>query len=429
MWILFFFLVSQALTEEWIWDGNKRGSGATRKALCICENYHETVWSGAVDKRSKHLTKDINFLNNMILRNIKILEVNVTKYEAGNIGVRVDGKGNGHNAERQIFGILHNNNNYFYKNAGSTCQISYCENGLFFITPKDEYGMYSAKVDDFEEIFYQKFVTNDMKFRLDKFSIDRNNFPLIICPYKNYVSIRSATNFIPYETNGIIFSNFQERQILLSGYPRSDDSDIFVCGYIKYEDGSQLTISYEIEIKDYYKIDSIKSISDFQHIWKCSEGEATTDYHYFIYSYNFEGNHKMSHILKDSVDKNKFYYNDTMYLYNEAYTKDLKNMVNGIRHGYVLNPIKPDCKWKLPQLKFKIRLVSPDGSKIFDSKDGIQIMDVREDMLNKDIYYKCKIVIEEATRHPFLSNYYDQVMEVLLVSRDDDGNKITILHL
>uniref|UniRef100_A0A0N5B981 6-cysteine protein n=1 Tax=Strongyloides papillosus TaxID=174720 RepID=A0A0N5B981_STREA len=424
MWILFFFLISQTLTKEWIWDGNKRWQNVGREIVYI--GSAEGIWQGSVGEISKRLTKGITFLNYMTLKNIKIFEANITNYKPGRIGVHLAGIGekHEHNAHKQIFAVTYMDRNYFFNSHHTTCQISYCENGLFFISNINADDMYKAKVDDFEEIFYLKFVTSDMNFRLDRFTITENNFPLILCPYKTWVGIQSGTKFIPYETNGIIFSNFFERQILLPGYPRSEDSDIFVCGYIKYEDGSQLTISHEIEIKDYYKIDSIKSINDFQHIWKCSEGEATTDYHYFIYSYNFEGNHKMKHILKDSVDKNKFYYNDTMYLYKETYTKDLKNVKNRIGHGYVMNPIKPDCRWKLPQLKFKIRLVSLDGSKIFDSKDGIQIMDVRENMLNKDIYYKCKIVIEEATRHPFLSNYYDQIMEVLLVSKDDDGNKI-----
>uniref|UniRef100_A0A0N5BM41 6-cysteine protein n=1 Tax=Strongyloides papillosus TaxID=174720 RepID=A0A0N5BM41_STREA len=423
MWILFFLLISQALTKEWIWDGNKRGSGTAREAWCLYK-YHAKVWTGAVDGTSKRLTKDIIFLDYMTLRNIKILEVNVSEYEAGHIGVHLQGIGDSDITQKQIFGVLYKNKDYFFQNKHTTCQMSYCENGVFFMTEKDTKGMYSATVDDFEEIFYLKFVTSDMNFRLDKFIIDGNNFPLILCPYKNWVSIKSATEFIPYEKNGAEYGYLRERQILLPGYPRSDDIDIFVCGYIKYEDGSQLTISHEIEIEDNYKIDFIKPIKNFQHIWKCSEGESATDYHYFIYSHNVKGYNKMKNIKRNSMNENKFYYNDTMYLYNEEYTKDLKNVEDFVKHEYVMTPIKPDCRWKLPQLKFKIRLVSPDGSKIFDSKDGIQIMDVRENMLNKDIYYKCKIVIEEATRHPFLSNYYDQVMEVLLVSKDDDGNKI-----
>uniref|UniRef100_A0A0K0FPB8 6-cysteine protein n=1 Tax=Strongyloides venezuelensis TaxID=75913 RepID=A0A0K0FPB8_STRVS len=422
MWILFFFLISHTLTKEWIWDGNKRGSGTAREAFCLY-NYHEKIWTGVVDQTSKHLTKDINFLDRMTLRNIKILEVNVTKYEAGHIGVHLQGIDNSYITQNQIFGVVYINENYFLKNPHTTCQMSYCENGLFFMSNIDVKGMYSARVDDFEEIFYLKFVTSDMNFRLDKLIIEGYNFPLILCPYKNWVSIRSVTKFIPYETKGVEYAYLRERQILLPAYPRSDDIDIFVCGYIKYEDGSQLTISHEIEIKNSYKIDLIKPIKNFQDIWKCSEGESATNYHYFIYSYNVKGYNKMRHIKKNSMNENKFYYNDTMYLYNEAFTKDFKNVEDFVRHNYVITPIKPDCRWKLPQLKFKIQLVSPDDSKIFDGQDGIQIMDVRENMLNKDIYYKCKIVIEEVTRYPFLSNYYDQVMEVSLVSKDDDGNK------
>uniref|UniRef100_A0A0N5BR25 FdtA domain-containing protein n=1 Tax=Strongyloides papillosus TaxID=174720 RepID=A0A0N5BR25_STREA len=67
--------------------------------------------------------------------------------------------------------------------------------------------MSEAKVNDFEEIFYLKFGTTDMNLRLDKFTIDGNNFPLILCPYENWVSVKSATEFILYEGSGIEFTN------------------------------------------------------------------------------------------------------------------------------------------------------------------------------------------------------------------------------
>uniref|UniRef100_A0A0K0EUL0 YopX domain-containing protein n=1 Tax=Strongyloides venezuelensis TaxID=75913 RepID=A0A0K0EUL0_STRVS len=157
--------------------------------------------------------------------------------------------------------------------------------------------MLLVKLTELKGIFYLKFATNDMIFRLDEFTIDGHNFPLILCSYKNWLGKYSTTNFVSYEKAGIEFSSLREHQILLPDYPRKDDVDVFICGCIVFEDGSQLTIGHEIEIKDYCSTGSIRSIIDIQHIWKCSKGEDATDYYYFIHSYNVnksqnEINHK-----------------------------------------------------------------------------------------------------------------------------------------
>uniref|UniRef100_A0A0K0EZP3 T9SS type A sorting domain-containing protein n=1 Tax=Strongyloides venezuelensis TaxID=75913 RepID=A0A0K0EZP3_STRVS len=423
MRILIFFLISQVLTEKPIWNGNEKGKDLEREVAYI-NNIQEVLWLGTVNKDSKSLPKDITFLKRVTLRNIKILEANITKYEPSRIGVRFQQK-NANTNYHLIFGGAYLNNTYFFKMDYTTCQMSYCENGLYFESSirEDYINMLNVELSQLETVFYLKYVTSDMNFRLDRFTITGSNFPLILCPYKGWVAMYSGTEFIPYKTSGITFPNLLERQILLPGYPRSDDINIFICGYIKYDDGSQLTISHEIEIKDYYNTDPIKPIKNFQHVWKCSEGD-TIDYHHFIYSYNGKGNHKMRHIKKDSLNGNQFYFNDTIYLYSEADTREISQLQGGITDSYTMKQIEPICEWKLPQLKFKLRLESFDGSKILDGKRDVQILDVRENMLNKDIYYKCKIVIEEATRHPFLSNYYDQVMETLLVSKDDNGDII-----
>uniref|UniRef100_A0A0N5BR26 Cilia- and flagella-associated protein 299 n=1 Tax=Strongyloides papillosus TaxID=174720 RepID=A0A0N5BR26_STREA len=74
---------------------------------------HLVGWT--VNRKNKYLKKDINFLDYMTLSNIKILEVNVTKYEAGHIDVHPQGIGNSHNAQKQIFGVLYKDNEYFHK--------------------------------------------------------------------------------------------------------------------------------------------------------------------------------------------------------------------------------------------------------------------------------------------------------------------------
>uniref|UniRef100_A0A0N5CGG2 Ig-like domain-containing protein n=1 Tax=Strongyloides papillosus TaxID=174720 RepID=A0A0N5CGG2_STREA len=422
MWILIFLLISQSLTEKSIWDGNKRGLEFFRD-VTFMDNDQNIFWQGDISRKGKTLIKDITFLKYVTLRNVKILEVDINKYVPRITGVHFQIK-NGNKRQSVIMRGTQSKKRVAYTFNIIKCQISFCDVGFKYMTDSKGTDMLHVKLNDLKGIFYLKFVTNDMILRLDKFNIDGYNFPLILCPYKNWVNKYSGTTFVPYERNGIEFSSLRGHQILLPGYPRNDDIDVFVCGYINYEDGSQLTIGHEIAIKDYYSTGSIKSISDFQHIWKCSEGEAAADYYYFIHTYNVEGNHKMRQITKDSVNKNKFYYNDIMYLYKKADTRNLMNMKNGIQDDYVMKQINPTCKWKLPHLKYKLRLVSFDGSGFYDSGDYTNIINIHKDTLNKNTYYKCEIVIEEAAKYPFLSNYYDKVMDVVLVSRDDYGNKI-----
>uniref|UniRef100_A0A0N5CGM1 6-cysteine protein n=1 Tax=Strongyloides papillosus TaxID=174720 RepID=A0A0N5CGM1_STREA len=425
MLILIFLLVSQTLTFKVEWDGKKDGTPRTYKLFNL--QSVKVFWeSQDHNTTQEYLPVPLTISDILLVNNAKIVEANASDYvpDGNIIAFQV------HGIKSLYVAVVYDEKNYFNVYHLQTCQIAHCENGLTLIPPTNEIPkIFGPEVNKYDDIIYVKYITEDMNLKLYVFQISGDDFPLVICPYKGWVSIYSGTEFIPYEeTNGIMYDQFRHRQIILPAYPRNDDTDVFVCGSIKYKDGSQLTISYKMEVENYYDIKSNEPINDIEAIWKCSESNKISDNYYFLYSKNDKIRNKMKYIKYDSRDNAKFYYNDTMYIYkNNDELKMLKK--DGYKaHENKINftTITPSCKRTLPQLKFKLKLVSPDGTNTFDSKNETKILDVTEDMLNKELNYKCKIFVEEASNHPFLSNYYDDVMEVSLVSKDDDGN--TILH-
>uniref|UniRef100_A0A0K0FG53 6-cysteine protein n=1 Tax=Strongyloides venezuelensis TaxID=75913 RepID=A0A0K0FG53_STRVS len=423
MLILIFLLISQILTFKVKWDGRKDGIPQTYKLENLKDKMF--IWeSKNHNTTQEYLPVPLAISNILLVKNAKILKANASNYVPNGNIIKF------YVRDKPFIyaAVVYDETNYFQNFIYQTCQIAHCENGLTLI-PKEQQTVIIFGKDGYKfiEIIYVKYITEDMNLKLYVFTISGDDFPLVICPYKGWVSIYSGTEFIPYEeTNGIMFDQFRHRHILLPAYPRNEDTDVFVCGSIKYKDGSQLTISYIMELDNYYVIKSNEPTNDFEDIWKCSDTNIISHNYYFVYSKNDKILNKMKYIKYNSRDSTKFYYNDIMYIYEN--NRELKEFQkNGYyAHGDIIKftNIKPLCKRTLPQLKFKLKLVSPDGDNIFYSKNETDILNVSEDMLNKELNYKCKIFVEEASSHSFLSNYYDDVMEVSLVSKDEDGNKI-----
>uniref|UniRef100_A0A0K0F578 Fibronectin type-III domain-containing protein n=1 Tax=Strongyloides venezuelensis TaxID=75913 RepID=A0A0K0F578_STRVS len=424
MLILIFLFISQALTFKLEWDGKINGT-STYYVVYYERNDNFDIWKTNETKTiKKYLPVPLTISNYLLVNNAKIIELKVDNFVPGGKPLAFK-----QNEKKLLFvAVVDRQENYFKQYRFQTCQLAHCELGLTLYPLYQEIHDNIFNFNFYEDIIYVKYITDDMNFKLFVIKISGDDFPLVLCPYVGWVSLYGGTEFIPHEgTNGIIYDKFRNRQIILPAYPRYDDNDVFVCGLIKYKDGSQLSISYIMEVDNYYDIQLNRPVNRFEDIWKCSFIDDISNYDYFLYSKNNNSPNKMKYIKYDSRDSTKFYYNDTVYIYkNDGTLKDLKE--NGYEAGInivmVIPTVKTSCKRILPQLKFKLRLVSANGTKLFDSKNEPNILEVSKDMLNKELNYKCKIFVEEASNHSSLSNYYDDVMEVSLVSKDDDGNKI-----
>uniref|UniRef100_A0A0N5BN51 Ig-like domain-containing protein n=1 Tax=Strongyloides papillosus TaxID=174720 RepID=A0A0N5BN51_STREA len=435
MKFLIFLVFSQVLTDQVVWDGKNNDFSTNYQAFLMYNQTSVTVvvGEGYINTNSQILSETINFNQNLKLRNIKILEIDISKYQPGEIGILMRVKMGLSGGVLYMYGEERSNGLLEVSN-DTTCQLAECELGLYLFSKNNNKEIKDIDNTDVLGIFYMRLVTSDMNLRLGKFLVYRNQFPLIICPDENWLIKENGLVFVPFETNGISFNNFNKRYLMLPGYPRSDDTDVFVCGYIKYLDGSQLTISHEIEIRKNNEhvedenqntpndeVETFKSIEDIRN---CKESTDDVNYYHFIFSYNVKGYHKMKYIEKDLLEKNQIYYNDIIYLYDRNGEKIKYLESKSISNGDSLPFINPTCIREIPQLKFKVNLLSSNGSKIFESSQNIQTLNVYDGMLNRDNFYRCEIVIDEATTFPYLSKFYDREMEVLLISKDDLGNKI-----
>uniref|UniRef100_A0A0K0FMU2 Ig-like domain-containing protein n=1 Tax=Strongyloides venezuelensis TaxID=75913 RepID=A0A0K0FMU2_STRVS len=435
MKFLIFLIFSQILADQVIWDGKNNDFSTNYQALLMSSqtNVAVVVGEGYVNTSSQILSESINFNKNLELRNIKILEIDISKYQPGKIGIIMRVKiglsgGVLYMRGKRSNALLETSND-------TTCQLSECEVGLYLFSNDNHKEINDIDNNDVLGIFYVKLTTSDMNLRLGKFLIYKNQFPLIICPDENWLIKENGLVFVPFETNGVSLNNFNKRYLMLAGYPRSDDTDIFVCGYIKYVDGSRLTISHEIEIRknhehvedesDVAPNDEVKTFKGIGDIRNCKESTDNENYYHFIFSHNVKEYHKMKYIERDLLAKNQIYYNDNIYLYDSNGEKIEYLGSKSIKNGDALPFINPTCIREIPQLKFKLNLLSSNGNKIFESSQNIEILNVHNDMLNKDNFFKCEIVIDEATTYPYLSKFYDREMEVFLISKDDLGNRIT----
>uniref|UniRef100_A0A0K0EFT6 6-cysteine protein n=1 Tax=Strongyloides stercoralis TaxID=6248 RepID=A0A0K0EFT6_STRER len=424
MWYLFFLIIYGVFADKVIWDGDEHDFEASRRIIMLTDR-KEDIGSGKVDIKNSKLSKEIHILPYMVLKNIRILELDISEYKTGEAGIMINSKDG--DKYYQIFGQVHRDVSFFTKYEYSTCQLFHCEPGLFFLHYEADDDFVEKKVTDFYGIFYTKFISNDMYFKLDKFELYRDMYPLIICPYTRWTSTFSGVEFVPQDKSGIVFKKFSERQILLPGYNRSYDSNFFVCGHLKYMDDTELTVGHEInyiESKINGSSFQFKKYEDTNELWTCDTNESPKDYFHFIYSKNKQSDNKMRYVEYNMLEKNYLYYDDVIYLYkkNQRVLRLLEKA--GVEHGDKTIIIKPKCANTLSPRKGIVKLVNTKNSVIVSGSNETQTMYVQEDMLNVVNEFKCQIFIDGAEKNSYLSKFYDNEVEFSLVSKDTSGNKI-----
>uniref|UniRef100_A0A0N4Z0Q2 VWFA domain-containing protein n=1 Tax=Parastrongyloides trichosuri TaxID=131310 RepID=A0A0N4Z0Q2_PARTI len=365
-------------------------------------------------------TNPIDVLDHITFINVPILTVNVTGYVSNLRGFDMVLSKHNKTYLNQYYGINIENKSFFTKDRLSNCGLLYCNVGLYLlhdtVYPID---IVKRKITDFKGAFYLKFMTNEMELIFNKFYIYGERYPLIICPYKRWVSIYSGVVFQPYDENGIVNENFYDTYIILPAYQRKINLTRFVCGDIIYADKTKLRIIYKFAKIDYHYT-QIFLTSTISENLVCSENDKPSMYYHFAYN---KDDRNMRYIGKNETRYEPIYYGELIYMYNKnnEKLKILQEEMSIVDRNTTIT-IEPKCINRLGNLPGTLNLYVDEKLVKFDKLSQIKrtgYLYITNEMLNKVYNIKCKIDIEQIDKSSTVSVYgsitnehYDKIKKI-----------------
>uniref|UniRef100_A0A0N4ZZ98 Glyco_hydro_38C domain-containing protein n=1 Tax=Parastrongyloides trichosuri TaxID=131310 RepID=A0A0N4ZZ98_PARTI len=257
---------------------------------------------------------------------------------------------------------------YKYDNAyGHECSINVCAIGLYFRHTGVNTETFKA-LTGINEAFYLTIDPTKMKkyfvFEGVHTVKDEELFPLVQCPYKNWISSSFLTRFEPDDhiiNNGILVSGNNFRSIFLPAFQlssRDEHKNIFPCGKLLQGIGlNELKldpIQVGFKIKDSMNIKPTKTINFDQENLKY-DGNILTPRFTFIYigkEHNTKSQeNKMFHFGKT---QKKLYYGAIILSYEQPSITDEETSFTSTHHN--LKVIKPTYVGKLENIKMKFTL-------------------------------------------------------------------------
>ncbi|CEF62776.1 Hypothetical protein SRAE_1000104500 [Strongyloides ratti] len=344
------------------------------------------------------------------------------------------------NEYKQTITTGRSENEYLTDSKEISCHLSHCEIGLLFYH-KTKTGMkfFNDKITDFYQIVYMKYVTNSGKLLFSQITIESNNFPLILCPNKGWVNKFSSSQYIPIEKEGIIFEKLLNRHIFVPIYSKHADTNVFICGEVRYLDGTKLKIGYEIKNKKINEL-KVESINLLNEKLSCKNDRPENDFYHFSYnSYNSKVS-KMKFIDKANIQNSNIYYDSIIYLYDKKNykIKELEEHAYSffleIGHSEYYYPrAKPSCAKFVKPLNASLKVFTTDDEEIkfSESKNNpnIKIFSIDKSLMNIRKEYDCRIEVDNIKENIHLKNFYKNTFIAKLVSIDDFDNEKNVTTL
>uniref|UniRef100_A0A0N5A2X3 Ig-like domain-containing protein n=1 Tax=Parastrongyloides trichosuri TaxID=131310 RepID=A0A0N5A2X3_PARTI len=363
---------------------------------------------------------EIDVLNYIVLKNIPFLLIDVTEFNSADRGFRAD-----LNIEHYVKQTISFNskNQNLIESTQSSCYILHCEIGLYYhhnsIAGK---GLKTHKVTDFLAIFYVKVTTANNIFLITKFEYEGDRYPLVICPYNDWLSPLSGAQFILSGHKGRIIKKFNDRHMLLPIYPRAPNSDKFLLGKIKYIDNTSINVGFEIKMIGSNVNMEVQDINVINGKFVCEPSDEETYYYHFSHSFtNGENEMEMEYVNVVSPGIPSIYHDQTIYLYKWK-GSPIEALINdGLDYNGGNDPpsLKPSCKKKILPLHGKMVLLGENGKEIhLDDKNNKQFLYVNQSELNVPQKLICSIVIENSPIEGYGINFYKKTFREILVTAD-----------
>uniref|UniRef100_A0A0N4ZIB1 6-cysteine protein n=1 Tax=Parastrongyloides trichosuri TaxID=131310 RepID=A0A0N4ZIB1_PARTI len=420
------FLIT-VLGNKIIYDSKKDGSridDLSVKSLIHGNNYQKFDIKFSTER---FLEEEINIFEHVSLKNVIVLPVDISRIKPENNGINIIYNGN----YEQTFGTSTTERRYLDDGEQTECHIKFCHLGLFFYHSTSRgRQLIDKKVGDFKNVIYIELITSTNEYLFSSVKINSNHFPLIICPYENWVAKQSKVEFDAYERSGIIFNKFHMRSILLPIYERHEGEGKFMCGELKYATGNKLRIGFEVVVRKTEKEIKPKAIDIYKEDLVCNSENKVSDYYHFSYNNKNKNNFSMKYMNMERSKKISIFHNDIIYLYNKTDKRieDLKengtdNVNPRYEHTYVF--IEPSCRIRTYPIFTKMKLHRIDGKDINlieNNKSDTQILYVTKDLLNKRIDLNCVIEVNDEGSRYNLKDFYKNTFKGRLELVDNSNN-------
>uniref|UniRef100_A0A0N4Z6B2 Ig-like domain-containing protein n=1 Tax=Parastrongyloides trichosuri TaxID=131310 RepID=A0A0N4Z6B2_PARTI len=424
--VFIFVLIDFVLLDVSIWDGKNYNKEIILKLMPYIYKNFSTIFNSS--NTNDRLKKDIKIFDHIIFKNVLIYPIDVTRISSENNGIHIYSLHNG----IQIIFTTNSKLESLHFTYDAYCHLTSCEIGLFLYTNYNLNGgsdLIKNQYLQYINVIYVKLIKSSNEYLLAKIKIKANHFPLMLCPFKNWVAKESMLEFHSNEENGIQFDKLNKRNILVPIYERNEGENKYKCGNLKYLDGEILDIGFELEIsKNLLEDLKVRKIDIYKDSLVCSTGDKEADFYHFLYNDNNKTNIKMKFIDIKSLKNVSLYHNNKIYLYNifNDQIVKLKNygFTNITKGDSIEVPrIEPSCVIHIKPIHGKLVLKRIDSKYIDMEKNflsDIKIWYIKENLLDKNIQFECEIEIENKIVRLSVENFYKETFKVSLLF--DDGS-------
>uniref|UniRef100_A0A0N5CAJ2 EGF-like domain-containing protein n=1 Tax=Strongyloides papillosus TaxID=174720 RepID=A0A0N5CAJ2_STREA len=311
------------------------------------------------------------------------------------------------------------------------CSLKICEIGIYYrpytqitqdgilnFEDKEAYYVVLSNTEEEKDIIFGTYLYDD------------HNYPLIPCPYTNWIPKNILTKFIPSNyviENGIEFPyNDYDRHRFVPGIPSSKNGSILYCGKIYQPNFKEINVGVQLKLNR--KNTTYNNIEVTTTGVKCSDNKT---YSNNIFSYtpdntNYYGNNRELKKFHPEIDR--IYSGQMMLIYKED---NIRQMIGVIDHEEIRNEffdnrkkVEPICSGIVPD-KIATLHLKIDDEKISFKKTDSGIMLVKIDVKsrrNKMLHVGCHAVVDDASDNRYENFYLKRYKFVLFKGKLSNFN-------
>uniref|UniRef100_A0A0N5BU08 6-cysteine protein n=1 Tax=Strongyloides papillosus TaxID=174720 RepID=A0A0N5BU08_STREA len=325
-----------------------------------------------------------------------------------------------------------------------TCSLKICEIGIYYrpytYNTLDKI-LNSNEKDVFYVVINNKVREQDIKF--GTYVYDNHRYPLIPCPYTNWIPNINLTKFIPSKyvmENGIQFPDeYNDRHVFVPVIPSSNDNITLYCGKIYQPNFKEINVGVKLKFgsqsTSYDKIETTRTGV------KCLNEEINPINHYsFSYTpdnINYDGNSR--EIKKFNPEKDNIYSGQIIIVYEKATVR--LTISDYTSNGELTDKffdkqkkVEPMCNGIVSDKEATLHLKI--NGKIFNynkTASGIKLVKISTELYeNKILHVGCHAVVDDNSGKIYEDFYLKRYKFVLFkgkLSNFSSSNKLDKINI
>uniref|UniRef100_A0A0N4Z6U8 Bee-milk protein n=1 Tax=Parastrongyloides trichosuri TaxID=131310 RepID=A0A0N4Z6U8_PARTI len=414
------FLFNFVTSEVPVWSGRNVEIEHNFEVMKL--NTMDKIKIAMLDNIRKFHINESKILDHVILRDIIIFPIDVSESKPLNKGISFK---NNLSQFRSTFADNKNKRTKLVGDETANCYIYTCNIGFFFyhqVVNGQE--IIKRKTVDFDNVIYIKLTTKKNEFLIGNLKYVSKMYPLIICPYDNWVGTISGAQFVTFDISGIQYDKLSNRHIIQSMYPRNSDKSKFICGELKYIDGTSLKIGYEIELDTSEVSLTAGKINISKDSFVCGPETNESSYYHFSYNNINKNNIEMRFLNLEKSKNISIFHNDIIYMYDKfgPMIERLKNegFSPNSYNGNISPTIKPLCFKKVGNFHGTLKLFYVDGTEVNlegdKNKGGKKSLTITEKTVDKKIILICEIIVQSKESKYNVKDFFKKSFKGSLVA-------------